>query len=93
MATLTESMTRLHAEIVVQRLGRQAFRRELARQTKARREYVSGMCRAVARDLTGARAAWSAPSRAVVPPVEKPPILAPQPTLSKSFSRNRKKRR
>jgi len=92
VATLTESMTRLHSEIVQQGLRRQAFREELARRTKARRESVSGLRAAIARELAGARTAWSAGPRAVAP-VEKAPCLAPQRPLTKTFAKNRKKHR
>jgi hypothetical protein len=92
LATLTESMARLHAEIVCQRLRRQAFRHELVRRTEARRDWVSGLRGAFARDRAGAQAAWSAPSRAAAP-VETAAFVAPPQPLAKTFPKNRKKRR
>jgi len=91
LATLTESIARLRAEIVSQRLRRQALRRELARRTMARRDSVSSLRGAFARDLAGARAAWD-PPRAVVP-AEKTPFLAPQRSSMKMLPKSRKKRR
>ena len=92
MATLTESMARLHAEIVFLRIRRQAFRRELARRTRARRDSVSSLRGAFSRDLAGARAVWSAPPRAVVS-VEKTPFQAPPRPSIKTLSKSRKKNR
>lgn len=94
MATLTESMTRLQAEIVCQRIRRQSFWQELVRGTKARRDYVAAVRGALARDLAGGRAAWSAPHRAAPqPPIVKAPFLAAPSPMSKANSKNRKKRR
>ena len=92
MSNLTESMARLHAEIVFQRLSRQAFRRDLVRQTGARRDLVSALRGAFARDLAGARTAWSAPARAAVS-VEKAPFLAPRAPSIKMLPKSRKKHR
>jgi len=69
VGALTESMTRLRDEIVLQRRQREAFQKELVGGSKARRDRVSGLRAAFARDLAGARAIWAAPAalRAAVP--------------------------
>lgn len=58
MGVLTESMTRLRDEILVLRHGRQTFRTELERSTKAAQFRVSALRRALASDLAGAHRAW-----------------------------------
>ena len=51
MSVLTETMTRLHDEIVSANRSRKAFRGELVRQTEERRSQVSALCTGFARDL------------------------------------------
>ena len=58
MSVLTETMTRLHDEIVSANRSRKAFRGELVRQTEERRSQVSALCTGFARDLAGAHRAW-----------------------------------
>jgi hypothetical protein len=58
MSVLTETMTRLHDEIVSADRSRKAFRGELVRQTEERRSQVSALCTGFARDLAGAHRAW-----------------------------------
>jgi hypothetical protein len=58
MSVLTESMTRLHNEIVSANQSRKVFRGELVRQTEERRSQVSALCTGFARDLAGAHRAW-----------------------------------
>ena len=58
MGVLTQTMTRLHEEIVSGNRSRQALRGELMRQTEERRSQVSALCTGFARDLAGAHRAW-----------------------------------
>jgi len=58
MGVLTQTMTRLHDEIVSASRSRQALRGELIRQTQERRSQVSVLCNGFASDLAGARRAW-----------------------------------
>ena len=58
MGVLTQTMTRLHEEIVSANRSRQALRGELIRQTEERRSQVSALCTGFARDLAGAHRAW-----------------------------------
>lgn len=55
MAVLTESTTHLRDEIVVWRKAREAFRKQLAEETKARQVQVAGLLAAFAGDLAGVR--------------------------------------
>jgi len=58
MGDLTQTMTRLHEEIVSANRSRQALRSQLIRQTADRRTHVSALCAGFASDLAGARQAW-----------------------------------
>ena len=58
MGVLTQTMTRLHDEIVSASRSRQALRDELIRQTEERRSQISGLCTGFASDLAGAHRAW-----------------------------------
>jgi len=58
MGVLTQTMTRLHEEIVSANRSRQALRGELLRQTEERRSQVTALCTGFARDLAGAHRAW-----------------------------------
>lgn len=58
MGVLTETMTRLHNEIVSANQSRKAFRDELVRKTDERRSEVSVIRNGFARDLAGAHRAW-----------------------------------
>ena len=58
MGVLTQTMTRLHDEIVSASRSRQALRGELIRQTEERRSQISALCTGFASDLAGAHRAW-----------------------------------
>jgi hypothetical protein len=58
MGVLTQTMTRLHDEIVSASRSRQTLRGELIRQTEERRSQVSALCNGFASDLAGAHRAW-----------------------------------
>ena len=80
MSVLTETMTRLHNEIVSANQSRKAFRGELVRQTEERRSQVSALCTGFARDLAGAHRAWLGRSPLRRSPVERKTEEAePQP--------------
>ena len=58
MGFLTQTMMRLHDEIVSGNRSRQALRGELIRQAEERLSQVPALCTGFARDLAGAHRAW-----------------------------------
>lgn len=80
MGNLTKSMTMLREEIGTLRQARVKLRQALMRETIVRRDAVSGMCAAFARDRADARRAWlGLNARPATPPIRTTPSAAPLP--------------
>ena len=62
VGVLTETTMRLREEMVAWRQMRMALRGDLVRQTGERRNRVSALCAAFARDRAGAHRAWFGPT-------------------------------